>query len=190
MYLLNWKSGKIPNTFTLRYDRYTFVAKHLMSDEWVLKVKQGNILHKFDEAVKSSKFQTLSELDEYLYNLLAIRKFDITRHIHPITANQQTQRSTLVASDRNFHVGDIVKHFKHETLTDIADANVYLYKIIAFADHTETGEMLVIYQALYSKPEWGINFDTYARPYDMFISEVDHDKYPDIKQRYRFEKFV
>lgn len=190
MYLLNWKSGKIPNTFTLRYDRYKFVAKHIMSDEWILNAKQGNIVCRFDEAVKSSKFQTLSELDEYLYNLLSIRKFDITKHIHPLTSDQQVKASIMKASDRNFCEGDIVKHFKHETLTDPADANVYLYKILAFADHTETGEMLVIYQALYSKPEWGINFDTFARPYDMFVSEVDHDKYPYIKQRYRFEKFV
>lgn len=75
--------------------------------------------------------------------------------------------------------GDIVQHFKRENADQ--NTNAYLYKIITFAEHTETGEKLVIYQALY-KP-----FKVCARPYDMFMSEVDHNKYPDVKQKYRFE---
>ena len=81
---------------------------------------------------------------------------------------------------RDICVGDIVQHFKREWVS--ADTSEYLYKVLAFAQHTETGERLVIYQALYAP------FKVCARPYAMFMSEVDREKYPDIRQKYRFEK--
>lgn len=65
--------------------------------------------------------------------------------------------------------GRVYKHFKGN-----------FYWVISIADHTETGEKLVIYRNLTTKETW-------ARPYDDFISEVDHEKYPDVEQRYRFE---
>lgn len=85
-------------------------------------------------------------------------------------------------------VGDIVQHFKRELVLD-NDRTVYLYKILEIAEHTETKEKLVIYQALYEDPAKGIHFGVFARPYDMFMSEVDREKYPNIKQKYRFEKY-
>lgn len=86
--------------------------------------------------------------------------------------------------ERKLCAGDIVRHFKWETITEEQHSqNMYIYRIVAFATHTETQEKLVIYEPLYSTDRC-----MYARPYDMFMSEVDHEKYPDIKQKYRLEK--
>lgn len=76
--------------------------------------------------------------------------------------------------------GDIVRHFKRETIKS-PDNYAYLYQILFFAEYTENPCTLVIYTSLQ-------NNKVYARPYAMFMSEVDKKKYPGIKQKYRFEK--
>jgi hypothetical protein len=89
-----------------------------------------------------------------------------------------------LASQRGLTPGAFVRHFKRETLSKEElkkNPLMYLYQIVGIAEHTESKEMLMVYRALYGKPTFC------ARPLSMFMSEVEKDKYPYIKQKYRFE---
>ena len=72
--------------------------------------------------------------------------------------------------ERKIEIGKKYRHFKG-----------HLVEVISIAKHSETMEDMIIYKHLDTNEYW-------ARPYDMFSSEVDHEKYPNVKQKYRFEE--
>ena len=89
-----------------------------------------------------------------------------TSELVPVLVNNEG----FVEHDRTINVGDLFLHFKGA-----------VYQVVGLALHTETSETLVIYRNINRN-------QLYARPESMFLSEVDHEKYPDIKQKYRFVK--
>ena len=74
--------------------------------------------------------------------------------------------------ERLVQPGQFYKHFKDK-----------LYQIVTVAEHSETGEKMVLYRALYGDNK------LWCRPYDMFLEAVDHQKYPNATQEYRFELY-
>lgn len=72
--------------------------------------------------------------------------------------------------ERKIQIHGVYRHFKNK---------FYFIEDVAF--HSETKESYVVYRQLYGEHKLWI------RPLEMFLSEVDHEKYPDVKQKYRFE---
>lgn len=77
--------------------------------------------------------------------------------------------------NRQVVIGGTYRHFKG-----------FIAKVLTVAIHSETQELLVVYECT-GKGDCDHADGIYARPIEMFLSEVDHEKYPDVKQKYRFE---
>lgn len=84
---------------------------------------------------------------------------------------------SVITPDRKVTPGSIWKHFKGTTA-----------KVITVCKHSETGEELVVYECSGNEGKTNHKDGVYARPIDMFLSEVDHEKYPNVKTKYRLTK--
>ena len=74
---------------------------------------------------------------------------------------------------REIKLNTIYRHFKGDN-----------YLVMDVVTHSETGEKMVLYKRLYG------DLSCYVRPLDMFLSEVDHEKYPEVEQKYRFQEIT
>lgn len=116
--------------------------------------------------------------DSYLIDkVVLIKKDELLKHGEFITMNieilghmESNGVDDLFMFDRDFQPGDTVQHFKGG-----------FYKIVTIGINTETEEKMVVYQSLKDKRVW-------IRPYEMFISKVDREKYPNTCQPYRLIK--
>lgn len=125
---------------------------------------------------KSGQTVTCEEKgDSYLVDKVTlIKKDELLKHGEFITMNVEIlghmQPNGVFMYNRDFKPGDTVQHFKGG-----------FYKIVAIGTNTETEEKMVVYQSLKDQRVW-------TRPYDMFISKVDREKYPNAYQPYRLIK--
>ena len=106
-----------------------------------------------------------------------------------------------MTKENPFKKGDIISHFKrHMYMAEKKGSkdyieNEYLYMYLGEATNTETKETMALYTAIYTDKSKSVTFgQQFVRPLDMFLSEVDRkkypkEKYPEIKQKYRFELY-
>lgn len=125
---------------------------------------------------KSGQTVTCEEKEDgYLVDKVAlIEKDELLKHGEFITMNVEIlghmQSNGVFMYNRDFKPGDTVQHFKGG-----------FYKIVTIGTNTETEEKMVVYQSLKDKRVW-------IRPYEMFVSKVDREKYPNAYQPYRLIK--
>ena len=156
---------------------YEYSKKHFgnVTLKQIIDESYDHLLNKFSKKGYATEKMYFEDLEyktflEDLEKLLENRsKFD-KRYIQINGLEKEFKKM------REIKIGNIYKHFKNK-----------YYMVIDIVNDCESNndveyQKIVIYKALYGE------FLTWARPYDMFASEVEHDKYPDIKQKYRFEE--
>lgn len=120
---------------------------------------------------------------EYIENVVEPHADELNQTVESFTRDSLELKISFMdgfPKDSRFAPNMTVRHFKRE----LAEPGTmdYLYKIIGVGLFSEDKSPMMIYQALYGDKQ------IYIRPYEMFCSPVDKEKYPDIKQKYRFEK--
>ena len=98
-------------------------------------------------------------------------KNNILHNMNSQDIDNDGEISIIGKQKRELKINTIYKHFK---------GNLYLVTDVAL--HSETKEEYVVYRGLYE------NNKLYIRPKEMFLSEVDHEKYPEVLQQYRFQE--
>ncbi len=118
-------------------------------------------------------------------------KHGIFHQFHIETSKQYKWTDDAPENYGNCDLADLEKHFSHKPngnlkLRPLAVGGIYRHfkghnvKALACSIGTEYGEKIVVYEHLGDHTIW-------HRPLEMFLSEVDHEKYPDVKQKWRFE---
>ena len=161
---------------------------------YVLEVVNDKLSSSKNDLIKKSKL--LRSVESNLKRILVLQKENGLVTNQPYVLHDVEEIERMVDDDRlsitrGIKNGSIVQHFKRTMMSDedIEDNPMkHLYMVIdTNVMHTESKENLVIYRALY--PDDDGKCRTFARPFSMFFSEVDHEKYPNVTQKYRLELF-
>lgn len=149
-------------------------------NEELLKINLQNTLDRYIKTELSYKLADylrdndvieFSELESYLEDSKVYRA--------SLNVEVDVKDDNYKESSSSLNKGMIFRHFKHEL--DPVNAIKYIYKIIGIATDCNSESQVVVYESVYNR-------ELYTRNICEFLSRVDKDKYPSVKQEYRFER--